>query len=482
MKKLKKPTYKIFSFDDITLEMIYQNHLDLIRKGELSDNNPAWLNLSIGEYNQNNRKISKIIPRKFEMLEKYQFMIHLLITKTFNTGHVDLPASYLRYMFGDYYSIMLHNLCSMGYFHRNEYYEKGEQVRRIHISKNNIICRQKYDKGFEKYWNKYLKKKKQLSDDKLKRMYRNFGKLFIDQNIHNLNQLKLNDESGARDYIQKNISDDYSKEKNLYVIDQYCNGDISLYNIDKNNRIYSLLTNTNKNLRSYLNIKYILDISNCHPLLFNKYIIDKYYISDFIISILYNINTNILFNEKKYIYTQYVSNVFSKLLLDNNIQVSELNGISIDELLYITLTSQGRFWDFIMLDDRFDGVDKSEVKDKMFQEVFYSKTLGGNNMIYQEGFKNVFPNVFKMILDFRKKHRKGEKHLSHSMMQLESEIIHNTLRKLFELGYCVLNIHDAIVVLDVEQNIHLDLDEIIRIIQQELKNIGLYGKVKVEEI
>ena len=140
-----------------------------------------------------------------------------------------------------------------------------------------------------------------------------------------------------------------------------------------------------------------------------------------------------------------------------------------------------RFWEFIMLDDRFNGMDKSEVKEKMFQEVFYSKTLGGTNMIYQEGFRKSFPNVFKLIMIFRKKHRKGEKHLSLSLMKLESDIIHNTLKRLFDLGYCVVNIHDAIVVLDVEQNNQSYLSEIITIIQQELKNIGLYGKVKVEE-
>lgn len=135
-----------------------------------------------------------------------------------------------------------------------------------------------------------------------------------------------------------------------------------------------------------------------------------------------------------------------------------------------------------MLNDKFAGIDRSEVKEKMFQEVFYSKVMGGTNMAYQEEFKLSFPNVFKLIMDFRRKHRQGERHLSHELMTLESEIIHQALRRMYKMGLCVINIHDAIVVLNIPQNNQTSIDEIIEVLHSEIQSIGLLGKIKVETL
>lgn len=126
-------------------------------------------------------------------------------------------------------------------------------------------------------------------------------------------------------------------------------------------------------------------------------------------------------------------------------------------------------------------IPRPTIKEKMFQEVFYSKALGGTNMIYQNEFKRIFPNVFKMILEHRREFRAAKKeHLSYLLMRLESDIIQGVLRNLFDKGYCVLNIHDAIVVLDTEKNIHLKSDEIEREIKEGFQKYHLYSSTKTD--
>lgn len=480
MKKQKKPTYKIFSFADIDLDVLYDNLVNLNKQIDTSVDNSAVLNAVFEQYNQTIPVVNNpVIPRKKEIIEKYQFLIHLLITKCYYKGYVDLPADYFKYLFGDYYSKMLLVLELNGSITRSDYYGKGKSFRRITLHNKNIHCRQKYDASFEKYYMRYNKRKDIMIKDNTSKLQKIFGKKFINHYIKNINQLKITDSVGAGYYINSSDWDYYKKEMNLYLLDKYHNGNYSI-SIDQNNRIYSILTNTNRNLRFYTNIKYIIDISNCHPLLFNKYIIDKYNIDINTLSLLNNIDLNniIIYNKNNTISIQYVSNVFTKLLSDNNIQIENLNGISNDELLYIALTFQGKFWEFVMLNENFIGVEREETKEKMFQEVFYGKSLGGNRMVYQNEFKVYFPNVFKLIIEFRKQHRKGEKHLANHLMRFESEIIHNTLKRLFTLNYCVINIHDAIVVLDVEQNNDIEINEIIGVINDELLQHKLFGRLK----
>lgn len=169
------------------------------------------------------------------------------------------------------------------------------------------------------------------------------------------------------------------------------------------------------------------------------------------------------------------------MLEDSEITYSDVPGLKQDHLLYIYLTSIGKFWDFIMLQDELKGESREIVKESMFQEVFYSKSLRGKNLSYQKNFKKFFPSVFKMILKQRRDFRAGlDTHLANKLMSLESEIIQSVLSNLFEEGFNVINIHDAIVVLDTVDNLKLTPEYIQELIRFEFQKKHMFASTKVD--
>ena len=54
------------------------------------------------------------------------------------------------------------------------------------------------------------------------------------------------------------------------------------------------------------------------------------------------------------------------------------------------------------------------------------------------------------------------------------------LNKCWDRGYKVVNLHDALVVFDVEANKHVTAEELATIIEQVYHRFGLYPSVKVE--
>ena len=126
-------------------------------------------------------------------------------------------------------------------------------------------------------------------------------------------------------------------------------------------------------------------------------------------------------------------------------------------------------------------VPRKNLKEELFKEVYYSKILGGRKMTYASQFKKVFPRVYNLILNHRKDFRVGkQQHLAHNMMALESEIFQKIMKKMYEKGYAVVNIHDALVVLDTEENIHLFPNEVEEIIKTEYLKYNLHATCKVD--
>lgn len=340
MKKNNKlPGNKIFSFDDLSEDKLYQTHIDLISNDiHCEELNPVIKSV----LNQNNdipieKKSPKVIPREKELLEKYQYLIHLLITKSFYKGYVELPASLYQDLFGNHYNIMLRVLSNLGYIHRNGYYKKGSSYMRITLLKENIQCRVKYIYSFEKCRSRFLTVKEKRTIERHNKMVGLFGNNFVKSYLINLSQLKLVDEIGARSIIDNDSSStEYAKMKNHYTLDRYNEREFSI-GYDKNNRLYTILTNTNRNLKKYLNIWYQVDISNCHPVLLNYTIINHFNISINVLNRIYDIiYSNIL-------YSQYDTKLFCKLLEDTKINCSDFPGLKQDHLLYIYLTSVGKF-------------------------------------------------------------------------------------------------------------------------------------------
>jgi hypothetical protein len=189
------------------------------------------------------------------------------------------------------------------------------------------------------------------------------------------------------------------KKKSKSMIEhyyQYVKSELSkkikqIQRIDKAGRIYHILTNADRNFKQFLNIDISADCKNSHPVLFNYFLFkwrgisleNSYKITSVMHSIpnISDVKKNISDIRKT------CFSVVDKLVI---------NQLSDDELSYIYLTSNGMLWDKVM--ENHPDVDRKEVKEKMFAEVFYSNsrtTRGWQE--YAMEFRQQFPNVLKLI-------------------------------------------------------------------------------------
>ena len=126
-----------------------------------------------------------------------------------------------------------------------------------------------------------------------------------------------------------------------------------------------------------------------------------------------------------------------------------------DELLYLWKTTIGRFWDDILDEHINEGYDRAEIKEKVFAEVFYSKTPRIAWKEFAKEFKHQYPNVYDLILkwkeplnhddlktcllNYNKAVQLGDKILATNpetalpnvMMSLESDIFRDILKSLY---------------------------------------------------
>ena len=277
MKRLKLPTYKIFSFEGLDLDSLYETHLSLNYTKAIEHDDNAVVKSIIKQVEgtipiDNN----KPIPRKKELIEKYQYFIHLLITRSFMKGYNTFNSEFLQDLFGSSYRLMIMTLIHLGHISRSPIYEIGKSARTITLINENIICRTKYDSSFEKYSDKHLALMKSEQKRKIDSISKEIGVDFLNQYKRNVRKLKIVDETSARLFIDNNTAtSNYQKQSYQWMIDKYINKEFEI-STDNDNRIYSVLTYTHKDLKNFINIKYQLDINNSHPLLFSYYIIMKY--------------------------------------------------------------------------------------------------------------------------------------------------------------------------------------------------------------
>ena len=249
----------------------------------------------------------------------------------------------------------------------------------------------------------------------------------------------------------------------------------------KNGRIYTPFCTIPRALRSAFNLKFEVDISNCHPLLYNNIIckernITNYveifrYIDDAIVSaccLKDNAKTSIIDGMKIYNMDSFWS------------QMEERFQQPSDLLKYMYLTSKGLWWDYVM-ETIHSNVTRDEIKVRYCSEVLYSKTpdvVYDDNIVKDYMFNN-FPTIMAMICKSQKE--KGETSLANELMSEESKIIKKILCALYEQGYVVINIHDGIFVLDVRKNNSLTPENIISMFNDLITKNNMVGDVKVEK-
>jgi hypothetical protein len=131
---------------------------------------------------------------------------------------------------------------------------------------------------------------------------------------------------------------------------------------------------------------------------------------------------------------------------------------------YQAIIENGEFWDFINEAagepyDLTDPDDKDELKDTIYQQVFYSyhESKKGVTGTFAVIFKREFPILWEQMNASKK--REGPKQsgpLAKAMQQTEAEAVSDAIKKLKDKPYPLISIHDAIAttkdgLADVEQ-------------------------------
>lgn len=427
--KIMKNTPKIIIayLKDIPLETICERHI---------------LSFSDGK-----RKPSKTI-----LMHKYQYLLHVIITrcKQSDEGHCHLNAQFYRdHIFHDHWNDMLLNLSYLGIINIGTY-SVGKHSTTITLMKWNVGYMTSHNVKFIKWARVEADRRKMFEQVEVTPFTRKY--------MESLTCLRLTRKDDALVYIDETIADKqtHSYQYHRSCIDDFKESDIRIYKIDEQGRIYHHLTSLPRSLREFFNIKYELDISNSHPLLLNHYLV-KYY----------SIPSNII-REAKAQY-HYDVEVVSNILKHNEIDVP------LDVLEYIIKTQRGTFYDDFV--SEFGDMERSEVKKRVFAQVFYSHITDSYVSKFCKSFIRKYPNVWKVI---RAMKVSTDDKLPHTMMKAESLLFRLILKECWSRGYRVVNLHDALVVFDVEANERVTVAELTAIIEQVYHRFGLFPSVKVE--
>jgi hypothetical protein len=149
-----------------------------------------------------------------------------------------------------------------------------------------------------------------------------------------------------------------------------------------------------------------------------------------------------------------------------------------------------------------DGYNRSEIKQKMFAEVFYSKTPKIAWKKFAKEFKSQYPNVYGLIERWKEplKHddlknyllarnkavllngntysQNPETALPNIMMDLESEIFREVLKSLYRKRIPAVHIHDAIVIPDTRAKV--DVEQVESVMRDVYKKHGLHPTFSID--
>ena len=469
-------TFKIYSIESIDYAAIISMYRQFCEQGEKEIDSE-----SISVYGANFRYIQIRKPRKplnddTRIRNKIMYLIHTIAFRQITNREENFNGASIKYailqsVLGEDVYELLKALEELKYIEKSNIYIIGKSSRHYKVI-GNITSSQCSNYTIKKYIDKT---KELLKNEILKRITtptfcKNYGNHFAETYIKNLNKFKIKDEIGFYSYISKQITLYPNKEPYYNFIKESFKSDLKIYSIDNNNRIYHLLTSLERELKEYINIRFTIDCKNSHPLLFNYFIFKSKGISNelsyLISSILYSIDYSLIYSMNN---NHYDIEKLCNILIYNNIDKQIIAKFSSDELLYIYKTSKGLFWDDILTAHKEENYDRAEIKQKMFAEVFYSKTPKITWKTFAKEFQKEYPNVYNLILRWKEplKHENlreyllcrhkavqfedkvltesQETALPNVMMDLESEIFREILKSLYSKRIPAVHIHDAIV-------------------------------------
>lgn len=420
----------------------------------------------------------KKAPRKAILAPKYIFLLHEIITLCRANKNNSIQLNYADHakVLGKVYGDMLHNLDIMGIISLSHEFVKGKESRIISLLDWNVGFKDNIDnKMVRAYYDGLRKLNIGKEKEKIAHICDTLGKAFVKRYNKNLSQIELVNKDDAMAFIEGRKFDRPSSEQFYrFCIEDF--NDIRKYikSIDDRGRIYHFLTNCPRLLRGFFNLKYDVDISNSQPLLFCDFLIKNYNIDFSLIEFIHDIDINLFNNNGNNKSIYYKSKQLRKILKNSKLEYTLYKDVPIDVLLYLYSCMNGTFWDDFVT--TFHELDRGELKENLFREVFYSYSRTMRHKEYGKVFAAIYPNVWRLIREMKK----DAELLCNRITKVESELFHNILAQCFKRGWVVVSIHDAIVVIDVEENNSLNIEELKSIIHNEYRKHGLLPSLKVE--
>ena len=505
-------TFKIYTIEGIDYDAIIALYRQFCEQGERkldhTKTNVSVYGFVEEQYTQT-RKPRKPLMDNVRIKNKAIYLVHTIAYRQLTNREEGVEGASIQYSImqsvlgNDVYELLkaLEELC---YIKRYSSYIIGKSSRHYKVL-GDIISTECSNYTIRKYIDKTKKLLKEavlvrIAAPEFKELY---GENFAETYIKNLNKFKIKEEIKLNDFIEKQIASYPNKETYYNFIKESFKSDLKIYSIDNNNRIYHILTSLERKLKQFINIKYSIDCKNSHPVLFNYFIFNykgiDVYNSYLISSILYSIDSKTLLSENPY---RYDIEKLCNILINNYIDKSIIAKFTSDELLYIYKTTKGSFWDDILREHQGDGFDRAEIKQKMFAEVFYSKTKKLSWMEFAREFEAQYPTVYDLIeqwkeplkndtlkgilLDKKRAVELGdmtlmqnqETALPNFMMLMESEIFREVLKSLYRKRISAVHIHDAIVIPDARAMV--DIEKVESVMRDAYKQFGLHPTFSVD--
>ena len=485
-----KKTKKIFRLKDISIGNIVEAHVRLLKSPTIKDFN---VNIYTGEVlgEKIESEYANVSKSRKVLAEKFTYLIHLIIKRSHNSeyGWAYLSSIVLEKVFGKEYRQLIKTLLHENIIWYTQFYEMGVMPYGYKLCNGvDYECSIEYEGYLRSY------------EDKLKLSLGYINHQQTEEALSNLANTKLfNRYESSLSYLRLMFPNQVKRfleihpfvnntSRNYYysILDRYEDKeDRRITSVDKNKRIYSLLTATPRLMKYFLNISFSADIHNSHPLLFNKILSEYYGISWELLDKVYELIDNrrsevldVLYNRPHYV-RQYLR----KVLNISNDSDNYFYKIPKDVWEYVIITSLGLFWDVIIPreDNAYNELLRSDVKVLLFSEVFYSKTMTTRCKVFAKMFKKRFPNVYKVVEEQKKGMARDKRTvLSNRMMALESELYQEVLTLLYNKRYKVVSIHDAVVVLDVPSNKTCTAELVKDVINKVYRKNGLHPDVSID--
>ena len=485
-----KKTKKIFRLKDISIANIVEAHVRLLKSPSIKDFN---VNIYTGEVlgEKIESEYANVSKSRKVLAEKFTYLIHLIIKRSHNNeyGWAYLSSVVLEKVFGKEYRQLIKTLLHENIIWYTQFYEMGVMPYGYKLCNGvDYECSIEYEGYLRSY------------EDKLKLSLGYINHQQTEEALSNLANTKLfNRYESSLSYLRLVFPNQVKRfleihpfvnntSRNYYysILDRYEDKeDRRITSVDKNKRIYSLLTATPRLMKCFLNISFSADIHNSHPLLFNKILSEYYGISLELLGKVYELIDNRRSEVLDVLYDRphNVRQYLLKVLNISNDSDNVFYKVPKDVWEYVIITSLGLFWDVIIPreNNTYNELLRSDVKVLLFSEVFYSKTMTTRCKVFAKMFKKRFPNVYKVVEEQKKGLAKDKRTvLSNRMMALESELFQEVLTLLYNKRYKVVSIHDAVVVLDVPSNKTCTAELVKDVINKVYRKNGLHPDVSMD--